>query len=89
MSRGPSPLACERAAGRHPAVIASTLQFPIDFTSYQQVARTDFGEPSNIGVQYDFNDSFCFFFLAGEQLTFVRWLLFDVEAGFGLQLRVP
>jgi len=72
-----------------PTMLFATLQLPVDFTSYGQIDKTDFGVRNINGVQYDFNDNFGFFVFAGEQLTFIRWLMFEVEAGVGLQLRVP
>lgn len=72
-----------------PAHIFTTLQVVVDFTSYDQIDKTDFGGRNANGLQFDLTDNLGVYAFIGEQLSARRWLRFEVEAGFGAQLRIP
>jgi hypothetical protein len=72
-----------------PTHIFMTLQLVVDFTSYDQVDDTDIGGRNANGVQIDLSDNFGIYAFVGEQLTARRWLRFEVEGGFGAQVRIP
>lgn len=67
----------------------STLQLPIDFTDYEQIDKNDFGVRNINGLQLDLHKTFGVFLFFGETVTWRRWLGFEVEAGFGAQVRFP
>jgi hypothetical protein len=67
----------------------STLQLPIDFTSFDQVDKNDFGVRNVNGFQLDLHRSFGMYAFFGEQVSWRRWLRFEVEVGAGLQARFP
>jgi hypothetical protein len=70
-------------------MLFATLQVAVDFTGYGQIDETDIGVRNVDGLHYDLNDNFGLFLFVGNQVGFVRWLRFEVEAGLGVQLRVP
>lgn len=67
----------------------STLQLPIDFTSFDQVDKNDFGVRNVNGLQLDLHRTFGIYVLFGEEVSWRRWLRFEIEAGLGLQARFP
>lgn len=67
----------------------STLQLPIDFTSFDQVDKNDFGIRNVNGLQLDLHRTFGVYVLFGEEVSFRRWLRFEIEAGLGVQARFP
>ena len=67
----------------------STLQLPIDFTSFDQVDKNDFGVRNINGLQLDLHRTFGVYVLFGEEVSFRRWLRFEIEAGLGVQARFP
>lgn len=67
----------------------STLQFPIDFTSFDQVDKNDFGLRNVNGLQLDLHRTFGLYVMFGEEVSWRRWLRFEIEAGLGLQARFP
>jgi hypothetical protein len=67
----------------------STLQFPIDFTSFDQVDKNDFGIRNVNGLQLDVHRTFGLYVMFGEEVSWRRWLRFEIEAGLGLQARFP
>jgi hypothetical protein len=67
----------------------STLQFPIDFTSFDQVDKNDFGLRNVNGLQLDLHRTFGLYVMFGEEVSWRRWLRFEIEAGLGIQARFP
>jgi hypothetical protein len=67
----------------------SSLQVVIDTTDYEQVGGTDFGIRNVNGLQFDFHRTTGVYFYVGETLAFSRWFRFEMDAGVGIQLRVP
>jgi hypothetical protein len=67
----------------------STLQLPIDFTSFDQVDKNDFGIRNVNGLQLDLHRTFGVYVMFGEEVSWRRWLRFEIEAGLGLQARFP
>ena len=70
----------------------STAQLVLDFSSYKDpttnLARSsDFGVRNLNGIWFEIDRSYGVYAFAGETLTFVRWLAFDLEAGLGFQAR--
>jgi hypothetical protein len=72
-----------------PTMFFSTLQLAIDFTSYDQIDKNDVGVRNVNGLQVDLHRTFGIFFFFGEQVSWRRWLRFEVEAGVGAQVRFP
>ncbi|HEU5056780.1 MAG TPA: hypothetical protein VFU21_09640 [Kofleriaceae bacterium] len=67
----------------------STLQLPIDFTSFDQVDKNDFGIRNVNGLQLDLHRTFGIYVMFGEEVSWRRWLRFEIEAGLGAQARFP
>ncbi len=67
----------------------STLQLPIDFTSFDQVDKNDFGIRNVNGLQLDLHRTFGVYLMFGEEVSWRRWLRFEIEAGLGVQARFP
>ena len=67
----------------------STLQLPIDFTSFDQVDKNDFGIRNVNGLQLDLHRTFGVYVMFGEEVSWRRWLRFELEAGLGAQARFP
>ncbi len=67
----------------------STLQLPIDFTSFDQVDKNDFGVRNVNGLQLDLHRTFGLYVMFGEEVSWRRWLRFEIEAGLGVQARFP
>lgn len=67
----------------------SSLQFAIDVTDFAQASKTDYGVRNTNGLQFDFHRTFGVYFYFGETLAFARWFRFEMDAGIGLQFRVP
>jgi hypothetical protein len=69
------------------------IQATIDFTSYEdglgQGRGTDYGFRNLNGLWFDLHRSYGFYVYVGETLTFQRWILGQLEAGFGFQGRYP
>lgn len=67
----------------------STVQLPIDFTSFDQVDKNDFGVRNVNGLQLDLHRTFGLYVMFGEEVSWRRWLRFEIEAGLGVQARFP
>ncbi|HEY8145569.1 MAG TPA: hypothetical protein VIG06_22970 [Kofleriaceae bacterium] len=67
----------------------STVQLPIDFTSFDQVDKNDFGIRNVNGLQLDLHRTFGVYVMFGEEVSWRRWLRFEIEAGLGVQARFP
>ena len=67
----------------------STLQLPIDWTDHEQLDKNDFGIRNINGLQLDVHHTFGIFLYFGEQVSWRRWLRFEVEGGLGAQVRFP
>jgi len=67
----------------------STVQLPIDFTSFDQVDKNDFGVRNINGLQLDLHRTFGLYVMFGEEVSWRRWLRFEIEAGLGVQARFP
>jgi hypothetical protein len=70
-------------------IFFATLQLPIDFTSFDQVDKNDFGVRNVNGLQIDLHRTFGMYVMFGEEVSWRRWLRFEIEAGLGLQARFP
>lgn len=73
----------------HTTRFFSTLQLPIDFTSFDQVDKNDLGIRNINGVQIDLHRTFGLYVFFGEQVSWRRWLRFEINAGLGAQVRFP
>ena len=67
----------------------SSLQLLIDTTDFQQADEVDFGVRNINGLQFDFHRTTGVYFFFGESIAFKRWFRFEMDAGIGLQIRVP
>src|SRR5687767_13727530 len=67
----------------------STLQLPIDFTSFDQVDKNDFGIRNVNGLQLDLHRTFGVYVMFGEEVSMRRWQRFELEAGLGALARFP
>jgi len=67
----------------------SSLQLLIDTTEYDQVDGADIGLRNVNGLQFDFHRTVGVYFFFGEAVGFKRWFEFELDAGVGMQIRVP
>jgi hypothetical protein len=67
----------------------SSLQLAIDTTDYEQAGDTDFAVRNVNGLQFDFHRTVGVYFFFGETIGFSRWFRFEMDAGIGMQIRVP
>jgi len=69
----------------------TTLQLAYDATkqSTSTVSRSDVGVRNSNGLMVEIMRNFGVYFQFGETVGFVRWLSFNVDAGIGIQARVP
>lgn len=69
----------------------TTAQLILDFASYQDAAGQsrgmDFGLRNANGLWVDFSPSLSGIVYVAENLTFARWLRFDIEGGVGVVWR--
>lgn len=69
----------------------ATIQGVVDATSQnnQDVRDTDFGIRNANGFMFEVMRNLGFYIQFGETLGFVRWLRFEIDAGLGIQARIP
>jgi len=69
----------------------TTLQLAYDATkqSTPTVSSSDVGVRNSNGLMVEIMRNFGVYFQFGETVGFVRWLSFNVDAGIGIQARVP
>ena len=69
----------------------ATIQGVVDATAQNnpQVRNTDFGIRNANGFMFEVMRNLGFYIQFGETLGFVRWLRFEIDAGLGLQARIP
>jgi len=69
----------------------TTLQLAYDATqqSTSTVSSSDIGVRNSNGLMVEIMRNFGVYFQFGETVGFVRWLSFNVDAGVGIQARVP
>ena len=69
----------------------ATIQGVVDATSQNnpQVRDTDFGIRNANGMMFEVMRNLGFYIQFGETLGFVRWLRFEIDAGLGVQARIP
>jgi len=69
----------------------ATIQGVIDATAQNnpQVRNTDFGIRNANGMMFEVMRNLGFYIQFGETLGFVRWLRFEIDAGVGIQARIP
>jgi hypothetical protein len=68
----------------------TTLQFLYDHTDYKRILPSnDFGLRNSNGVMYDVIRNVGFFFQFGESFGFRRWFRIELDAGLGVQVRLP
>jgi len=53
------------------------------------IKKSDFALRNSNGFQYDFMRNFGAYLQFGETIGFVRWLRFEIDAGIGVQARLP
>lgn len=69
----------------------TTLQLAYDATkqSTSTVSSSDVGVRNSNGLMVEIMRNFGVYFQFGETVGFVRWLSFNVDAGIGIQARMP
>jgi len=70
----------------------TTLQFAYDATQQQPTSKhsgSDLGFRNSNGLMVEVMRNFGAYLQFGETIGFVRWLSFTVDAGIGVQARVP
>jgi hypothetical protein len=68
----------------------TTAQLLWDSTDYHGVVATnDFGVRNSNGLMYDVIRNVGFYFQFGESFGFRRWFRIELDAGVGVQVRVP
>ena len=67
----------------------STVQLAIDVADYDQYGESDLGVRNINGYQLDLHDTIGIYAYFGEDVSWKRWLRFEVEAGLGVQARFP
>lgn len=73
--------------------VFSTLQAVIDFSDYRDATGaslgTDLGVRNLNGLMYDLDERIGVFAFVGETVSFTRWIRLELEAGIGIQGRLP
>jgi len=69
----------------------ATIQGVVDATSQNnpEVRDTDIGIRNANGFMFEVMRNLGFYIQFGETLGFVRWLRFEIDAGLGVQARIP
>jgi hypothetical protein len=91
-SDGPRPLALApgvrlRLADFGTGIFWSTLELPIDLTTYDQADRVDLGVRNRNGIEFPVARHVALYGFFGETATWRRWFRFEVEAGLGVTVR--
>ena len=74
-----------------PVKFYATLQGVFDATAQHNsmVKNNDFGVRNANGMMFELMRNFGFYIQFGETVGFVRWLRFEIDAGAGVQARIP
>jgi hypothetical protein len=74
-----------------PVKFYATLQGVFDATAQHNsmIKNNDFGVRNANGMMFEVMRNFGFYIQFGETVGFVRWLRFEIDAGAGLQARIP
>jgi hypothetical protein len=74
-----------------PVKFYATLQGVFDATAQHNsmVKNNDFGIRNANGMMFEVMRNFGFYVQFGETVGFVRWLRFEIDAGAGVQARIP
>jgi hypothetical protein len=69
----------------------ATIQGVYDATNQNnlKVRNSDFGVRNSNGFMFEIMRNLGFYFQFGETVGFARWLRFEIDAGVGLQARMP
>ena len=69
----------------------ASIQGVFDATAQQnpRVKDNDFGVRNSNGFMFEVMRNLGFYLQFGETLGFVRWLQFEIDAGLGVQARIP
>jgi hypothetical protein len=69
----------------------ATIQGVFDATAQHntEVRNNDFGIRNANGFMFDVMRNFGVYVQFGETIAFVRWLRFEIDAGVGVQVRIP
>lgn len=67
----------------------STAQLVLDTTDYTNASGTDLGLRNLNGFWFDVQKSYGVYVFFGEEIGFERWLSASLEAGLGIQGRLP
>jgi hypothetical protein len=69
----------------------ATIQGVFDATAQNdpRVNNNDFGIRNSNGLMFEVMRNLGFYIQFGETLGFVRWLRFEIDAGVGVQARIP
>ena len=69
----------------------ATIQAAFDATAQHNplVKDNDFGVRNSNGFMFEVMRNLGFYIQLGETLGFVRWLRFEIDAGLGVQARIP
>jgi hypothetical protein len=69
----------------------ATIQGVFDATAQHNtaVSGTDFGVRNANGFMFDVMRNLGIYLQFGETIAFVRWLRFEIDAGVGVQVRIP
>ena len=73
--------------------VFSTAQVVFDFTSYRDASGAslglDVGARNLNGLMFDLDERIGVMAFVGETVTFTRWIRLELEAGIGIQGRLP
>ena len=74
-----------------PVKFYATIQGVFDATAQHNsmVKNNDFGVRNANGMMFEVMRNFGFYVQFGETIGFVRWLRFEIDAGVGVQARIP
>jgi hypothetical protein len=74
-----------------PTKFFATIQGVYDATNQNnlKVRNTDFGVRNSNGFMFEVMRNLGFYLQFGETVGFARWLRFEIDAGVGLQARMP
>jgi hypothetical protein len=69
----------------------ATIQGVFDATAQNdpRISNNDFGIRNSNGFMFEVMRNLGFYIQFGETLGFVRWLRFEIDAGVGIQARIP
>jgi hypothetical protein len=68
-------------------VLWSTLELPIDVTSYDQADSVDFGVRNRNALEFPVASNVGLYAFFGESASWRRWFRFELQAGVGVAIR--